>query len=413
MNKDKTTVFDTLHNTNVGTGREKQWSIRVQMNPDNSCSIITEHGMVHGNKVVHEKTITCGKNIGRKNETTVLQQALLEAQSEFNKKVRQGYSTNNTSTNNTSSTNNTYSTNNTSNNKTHSKCIKPMLAQEFELHCGAGHQVFIQPKLDGVRCLVYYSHMDDSLVFQSRQNTIYEPFEHLEPSLHSIFAFLSNTLNTDKHNIVLDGELYIHQKGFNTITSVVRKSKTSASKKSHQTSRHELEYHIYDCLLTENTNAPYSFRYSVLSEAFQQPLNHVKLVATTISSTCKEDIMRIHQMFVEDGYEGIMIRNMNGPYKQQSRSKDLLKYKTFQDEEFIVTGFHEGTGCHTGTPVFECVTSDNKTFSVTFADTIEQKKQMMQHVNDYIGQRLTVKFQELSPDGIPRFPVGIAFRTYE
>jgi DNA ligase-1 len=102
-----------------------------------------------------------------------------------------------------------------------------------------------------------------------------------------------------------------------------------------------------------------------------------------------------------------MIRG-NGVYKH-GRSKDLLKYKLFKDDEFEVVGHHEGQG---GIPIFECNIKD-KTFSVAMKGTTESKKERMDNVTEFYGKLLTVKYQELSADGIPRFPVGIAFRDYE
>ena len=110
-----------------------------------------------------------------------------------------------------------------------------------------------------------------------------------------------------------------------------------------------------------------------------------------------------------------MIRNKDSPYKQQGRSKDLLKYKKFHDDEFVVIGHHEGTGAHKGTPIFECRSKakEGKIFSVTMQGTIESRKQMLENVKGYYGKLLTVKYQEISADGEPRFPVGICFRDYE
>ena len=110
-----------------------------------------------------------------------------------------------------------------------------------------------------------------------------------------------------------------------------------------------------------------------------------------------------------------MIRSKNGVYKQQGRSKDLQKYKKFMDEEFEVVGHHEGTGAHSGTAIFECKSNVNpdKIFGVTMQGTIESKRLMMENITSYYGKRLTVKYQEKSAEGVPRFPVGLEFRDYE
>jgi DNA ligase-1 len=118
-----------------------------------------------------------------------------------------------------------------------------------------------------------------------------------------------------------------------------------------------------------------------------------------------EEVEAYHDDCVKRGYEGIMIRTPGGLYRQ-TRSKDLLKYKHFKTEEFKVVGHTVGKE---GIPVFECLVGD-KTFGVMMKSTLEEKKAMLKEVESYYGKWLTVKYQELSKDGVPRFPVGIDFR---
>ena len=102
-----------------------------------------------------------------------------------------------------------------------------------------------------------------------------------------------------------------------------------------------------------------------------------------------------------------MVRIPSGLYKQQCRSKDLLKYKHFKDDEFKVVGVHEGNG---GIAVFECITPSGRTFGVNMKCTKEQKQDYLANFEEYRGKMLTVKYQELTDDGVPRFPVGNEFR---
>ena len=84
------TIFtmNTLYNTTIGTEREKQWSICVLEKSANSYIIQTSHGIVNGKMIIHESVVTEGKNIGKKNETTPKQQAILEAEREWSKKIK-------------------------------------------------------------------------------------------------------------------------------------------------------------------------------------------------------------------------------------------------------------------------------------------------------------------------------------
>jgi DNA ligase-1 len=263
--------------------------------------------------------------------------------------------------------------------------------------------------LDGVRCLIYKD--NNQIVFQSRQNTIYEEFDHLLPELEHLMNQFS-----DQEGLILDGELYTHGMPFEKITSMVRSSKTKRK------NIEELNYHIYDCFYSGDANLsknqmPYSERYQVLKGAFGRTIySKLILVETTIANS-KRDIEDFHTHYTNliNPYEGVMIRTPSGSYKQQGRSKDLQKYKKFMDEEFEVVGHHEGTGAHVGTPIFECKSNVNqsKIFSVTMQGTLESKRGMMENVRNYYGKMLTVKYQEKSSEGIPRFPVGITFRDYE
>jgi len=270
------------------------------------------------------------------------------------------------------------------------KSIKPMLAIEMEERL-VKFPAFVQPKLDGIRCIIYVN--NNQIIFQSRQNKLFEPFTHLLPDLEKIFK-LHPTL-------ILDGELYCHGLGFENVTSMVRRAKT----------RHpdvdKINYIVYDCL--DVSNDLYINRISTISKCINYQENQIKNVffIETIDVTTMKQIEDAHTHYTKAGYEGIMIRT-NGPYKH-GRSKDLLKYKKFKDSEFLVVGHTEGTGAHAGTAIFVCQTVDN-TFHVVMNGPLEKRREMLTHVSDYYGKYLTVKYQELSSDGIPRFPIGLGFR---
>jgi DNA ligase-1 len=362
--------------------------------------------MTGGKQVLHDTLITEGKNKGKKNETTPQQQAILEAERDWEKKVKQGYTEQQKQTQIVEEEKPRLKTK-----EKPGRLLKPMLANEFDMEKekSVSFPVFIQPKLDGVRCLIYKN--NNQIVFQSRQNTIYEEFSHLLPELQHLMSQF-----TDQEELILDGELYTHGMPFERITSMVRSSK------SKRKNIEELNYHVYDCFYSGDSNLsknqmPYSERYQVLKGAFGHTIYSKLILVETNTANSKRDIEDFHTYYTNliNPYEGVMIRTPNGSYKQQGRSKDLQKYKKFMDEEFEVVGHHEGTGAHAGTPIFECKSNVNveKIFSVTMQGTLESKRGMMENVLKYYGKMLTVKYQEKSSEGIPRFPVGLAFRDYE
>lgn len=414
-------TFETVYNTTIGTEREKQWSVEVHETSNGTYIVRSIHGIRGGKMVIHDSEVTEGKNIGKKNETSAREQALLEAERDWTKKVKGGYAPETPLvkkklirvaklTVKEENKEQIQEQKEQLDQKQTSKMLKPMLALEIDLeNPGIKFPAYIQPKLDGVRCLIYLQ--DGKLIFQSRQNTIYEPFDHLVPELNALMANFK-----DQADLILDGELYTHGMAFEKITSIVRRSKTKHPEVA------TISYHIYDCFYSGNENLQknkigYKDRYEALSEAFKKcKSNHLVLVEThQVKSMDEVEKWHNHFTTMQPPYEGVMIRGMNSPYKQQGRSKDLLKYKKFYDDEFVVIGHHEGTGAHKGTPIFECnsKSKEGKTFSVTMQGSIESRKKMLENVESYYGKLLTVKYQEISADGAPRFPVGIAFRDYE
>lgn len=418
-------TFDTLYNTTIGTGREKQWSVKVLETSEGTYIVRASHGIRDGKLVVHDSEVTEGKNIGRSNETTPREQALLEAERDWIKKVKGGYAPEKAvpevkkklirkpKTIDTVAEVNKSEDSAVAMATTQSKkMLKPMLALEMDSDkLSIKFPAFVQPKLDGVRCLVYRDNTTGKLIFQSRSNTIYEPFGHLLPEFEALFASFD-----DSDDLIIDGELYTHGMAFEKITSMARRSKTKHGEVS------ELQHHIYDCFYSgtknlEKNKIGYADRYKALETAFaKSPHTNIVLVETKLAGTL-EDVYALHTHYttLSAPYEGVMIRGKDSPYKQQGRSKELLKYKMFHDDEFVVIGHHEGTGAHAGTPIFECASKvkKDKMFSVTMQGSIEGRKKMFENVESYYGKKLTVKYQEITADGVPRFPVGLAFRDYE
>ncbi len=115
--------------------------------------------------------------------------------------------------------------------------------------------------------------------------------------------------------------------------------------------------------------------------------------------------------YLADGHEGLMVRENDSPYVLRKRSKHLLKLKEFTDSEFEIVGHKEGAGEDAGTVVWQCVTPDGEhTFWVRPMGTREHRAELLAAAEANHGRLLCVKYQELSPDGVPRFPVGKAIR---
>lgn len=274
----------------------------------------------------------------------------------------------------------------------------PMLAHKYgektmPLPC------YVQPKLDGVRCLTYLD--DDALTCVSRNG---KPL-HIPPCIN---ALPDDVLALLAEGMVLDGELYVHKAGFSSIVSLVKR-------KDHVDNA-RLEYHIYDCFFPDHALSLESFsnRWGRLEGQVAPALREACLdsvrTITTIKVHTQEGLDSFHWQQVGLGYEGTILRRADGPY-QQKRSAYLLKRKDFLDKEYHVVDVLEGEGKNAGTAVLKCaaINGSGGTFTATAPGTYEEKAEVWRNRTFYVGKKVTIKYQELTDDGIPRFPIATGF----
>lgn len=389
--------FETLYGKN-SKNIPVQWSIGVTGN-DTKGIITTIYGQVNGKMIESNREINSGKNIGKKNETTPFKQAVLEATSKWTKKVKNdGYITflkieeDNPSNKKLSSN----SEKNNENTNIKLNMIRPMLAQTHEKRKkNITYPCFVQPKLDGIRCISY---RDDKNEIHLMSRTGKE-FPHL---LH-----IRNALSKIKFTGFLDGELFTTKLDFSVISGLVRKKKLKDDD-IQQCSL--IQYHIYDTFNLDNLEMPFSERTELINNTIRQ--NKILIKVKTLLCKNEEFMLSKYNDFIQNNYEGIMIRNKEGVYKIKYRSNDLIKLKPFNDEEYKIVGFKEGTGRDKGCIIWICDNGKGTTFNVRPKGTLEYRKHLFNNGDKYIGKMLTVRYQELQ-DGIPRFGVGIIIRDYE
>ncbi len=136
----------------------------------------------------------------------------------------------------------------------------------------------------------------------------------------------------------------------------------------------------------------------------------------TLEVESLEDAMEYHEEYRSEGYEGTMIRFGTDGYQVDKRSKKLLKIKEFHDAEFKVIGYEEGKPYIRGdktyrVPVWICETGSGGTFNVTAAGNMHEKALEWKERVDLVGEILTVKFHNLSKDGIPQLPTALQWKT--
>jgi DNA ligase-1 len=261
---------------------------------------------------------------------------------------------------------------------------------------------FVQPKLDGLRCVVYRDPATGEIRRQSRTGTYFDTMSHIAESLAPLFAKYPA--------VVLDGELYTTEIPFEELAGLIKTKKLTPSDTDKLC---VIEYHIYDIV---DETLPYRVRHDSIKKMFAQVAAstassphklppYIRLVETIEAKTLAEFKAEFSR-FIEEGYEGIMLRNKTGMYRCNYRSHDLQKYKEFQEDEFRIIGFMQGDGRDKGTVIWVCETKEGKEFKVRPRGTIENRSKLFKTGEKYVGKMLTVIYQELTEEGKPRFPVG-------
>mgnify|MGYP003120908264 FL=1 len=283
--------------------------------------------------------------------------------------------------------------------------IKAMLAHKYNPD-KADYPAYIQPKLDGVRCIF----TKDGAY--SRTGKEFKNVDHIKNELKPVFKKYPN--------LVLDGELYNHElkDDFEKIISLVRKTKPT---QEHRDEAEKLvQYHIYDTISSIN------FRYEtrlnkiieIIAESTYSGLfldSDILQLSLTARVNNFEEALKYHQMFLEDGYEGSIYRNINGIYKG-TRSWDLMKFKDFHDAEATIINYEEGKGKREGTlgkfimededgNVFGCPPGRGYDYNA-MADLLE-------NIHDYIGQVATFTYFQRTQAGSYRHPLFKCLRNYE
>jgi len=263
--------------------------------------------------------------------------------------------------------------------------------------------VFIQPKLDGVRCLIQADRIYTGyrVVAYSRTGKEWKNIDHILEDLYPFFM---------KHpNVVLDGELYNHdfKNDFEQIISMVRKTKPTPE--ARVISRDNVQFHCYDIV---NKKMKFSTRdkwlLNNLSESYC--VKHVP----TIQMTSEEGARLTHAVNLKAGYEGSIVR-LDDPY-QCKRSHSLRKFKDFQDAEADIVGYEEGKGKRTGTlGKFIMQDDDGNIFGCPPGKGHNYKDlaDMLANIHEYMGQRATFYFFERTKAGSYRHPLYKCIRNYE
>jgi DNA ligase 1 len=378
-------TFPTLYKK-TSTGAIQQWEIRVApLINQSGAHIVTTYGQV-GTDSPQETFdfVSEGKNAGKKNETSPVEQAYAEAKSKYEKQLKSGYVTS------------LEAAEAGELDVLIEGGVLPMLAHTFEKQ---GHKIkypaFIQKKYDGTRMICIVKNGKCTLWSRTRK------------PIHSLPHIVAEIEKNFKSDITLDGEAYSHKfkDNFEHIIHLVRQDEPDAQCT-------DVEYHVYDVV----NDRPFKERIDSLQEYMakgDRTFQYLKLADTFIVEN-EEEMANLYETFRDEGYEGCMVRNSCGLYVNK-RSYDLQKVKEMQDDEFDIVGIEEGRGKlqgHVG--AFVCSMNSGKEFSAKMSGDTSRLKEYFDNHSLWANKRLTVKFQGLTgAKGVPRFPVGIRIRSPE
>jgi len=426
---------DTLYSRNIH-GNVISWTIRVEDYPivAGTALIVRDYGRLDGKQHKQFIHINSGKNIGKKNATTPLQQAIKEAKSMVKSKIKEGYRSisdlggdlaNNGDVIFEEPTGNTlvpYKTflelkvpklrldeNNFS---------KPMLASKYK-----GKMVLpciVQRKINGVRAFISYREVPNAGLFDEGKQVIITSREGLVYRIaHLEQWFLANIYDdATQHDIVFDGEIYIPNQEVTTIGG--------SAKNPINPYHNQLKFICYDLAIPEMSNFDRDvlryklfIKHNILGDFHRTGLGSSVVVALgSIPCHSQEDILMYTDAYIKEGFEGAILRDPNAEYGFGSRKIIMQKSKKFFDAEFELVDIipTEKDVDKNGRPtcLFVCKNdTTDATFNVTpYGYNKEEKADILLNKECYIGEQVTVKYYERTKNGLP-FHANGHLRNYE
>lgn len=314
----------------------------------------------------------------------LMEQAKLETNSRFEKKINEGYLK--------------------ELNTLNSSVSNLMLASIFRDDL-VSYPCVVQPKIDGVRMCAYIQ--EDELITLSRKN---KSFNFLDSVKEEIKEYLNNS------SVKLDGELYSFTLSFNQLSGVVRSVKTRNVRED------EIIYIIFDNIDLRKTTKPRLEKLGVPlqiwddsvedKELFEMVSERVYILKSWIVNS-RADLADFEDFVLDQKLEGVMIRQMEGLYRG-FRCQNLLKLKREQDDEGVIVGYTTGSGAERDKVIWKVEDKIGNVISMRPCGTFEEREELLKNAEDYIGRVVTYRFHEINPEtGIPRFPRVLRFRDDE
>lgn len=287
--------------------------------------------------------------------------------------------------------------------KTKTETVKPMGAHKLDDYFHKiKYPAYVQRKLDGFRCISHINN-EHNVIMYSKGMKPFIYLNHIKNEIKKIKELINDS------NIYIDGELYEKGLSLHEISSSVMKKYATEEQENNMK---KISYYIFDIFNINNLSLTFKERYNILQHIFKNnKFKYIKLVQCKIVDNLDE-IRKLDQEYLLEGYEGIIVRNMDGLYKLNSKSYDVLRTKEFKKKDFVIIGAKEGIGKQKGAILWnlQCLKDKKLSFWAipigTIKNRIEDYKDYIKNPNKFIGKVAHVKFLEMSYDGcISRNPI--------
>ena len=364
-------------------GKTRTWQVKTE-----GDKLVTLTGDYGSDKKVSAPTHYQAKNVGRANERSAEQAAVDAAKSKYKAKLDEGYA----ETLEQLAVNDAIP---------RAMLARPKIEKEMKrINAAIEKQAcYIQPKLDGFRCLA------DRRGLWTRNLRKIDTCRHIEEALKPLFLAYPD--------VVLDGELYSHEHAsdFSKLQSLLTKDQTDMLEQLEV--ERVVGYHIYDFVSDKSFVRRFLEGRNLVTGLQGSNSGYCLEMVQTMRAKSVEHIYKKHAAFVEQGYEGTMIRISGSDYEQGKRAMQLVKLKDFHDEEFTIVDVKEGNGQWAGcAKSITCrMKNSDETFDAGCRGSMPQLKVVLDRAEDYIGGKATVQFFDKFPSGKPRFPIATKYFT--
>lgn len=416
-------IFESVYAKN-NAGKVLEWYAEIE-NKDSLVTIRINYGELGGKMIVDTEKVLQGKNLGKANETTPFQQAVNQVESRYRRKKKQGYK----STEDldfvkhamSGETIHEFLIRKLPNDRTdENDNIKPMKAQQYyrskknwispegKLYTDRKYYYMenpyqikekgaiitkfpclIQPKINGVRALIYLD-SNDKVVIRSKEGLDYN-IPHIKEAFQEQFK----TIDGD---IVFDGELYIPNTALQDIASAVKATNLMTP---------SVMYYAFDLAISEMNNVD---RYKKLKEVI--PIHFSVYLVPTYVVSSDTIVQEFTDKFIKEGYEGSILRSKDSEYQFGKRKVNMTKLKRILDDDFMIMDIVPQEKNRTLGQFF-CVTDDGKEFMVNPTGSEEYKQLLLIEKSNHIGKMLQCFFYEYTNDEKPFHIVKAVIRDYE